>query len=413
MSQAPKKARHTGPAPLHGLLAEYDSPDALIRGAEKVRNAGFRDWDTFTPFPVHGIDGAMGIRPTILPWIILCGGLGGCTLALGFQWWANGVDYPFLISGKPFWSVPANIPITFELTVLFSALTAVFGMFALNKLPQPAHPLDLKERFARSTDDRFFVLVQASDPVFDERDTRTLLETSGATAVEDVPEDVKSESEMPRGILYVLLILAAASTIPFALAAYARESKTTTTRFDIVPDMDFQQKFKGQRMNTFFADKRADRLQIEGTVAVGELHDDDHLYAGKLNGVFARTFPPSIHIDQATMDRGRERFGIYCTPCHGQVGEGDGMVHQRALSLAEGTWVPPSNITDERLRVMPVGEIFNTITHGVRNMPAYGHQIPAEDRWAIILYVRALQKSRAAELKDLSEQERESLIRGG
>jgi mono/diheme cytochrome c family protein len=413
MSNAPKKLKHSGPPPLHGLLAEYDSPAALIKGAERVRNAGFRDWDTFSPFPVHGIDGAMGIRPTILPWIILCGGLAGCTVALGFQWWANGVDYPFLISGKPFWSVAANIPITFELTVLFSALTAVFGMLALNKLPLPSHPLDLKERFARSTDDRFYVLVQASDPVFDERDTRTLLEQSGAAVVEDVPEDVKSPSEMPRGILYVLLILAAASTIPFALAAYARESRSAKTRIHIVPDMDFQQKFKAQRMNTFFADRRADRPQEDGTIAVGELRDDDHLYAGKLNGGFARTFPPSIKIDQATMEHGRERFGIYCTPCHGQVGEGDGMVHQRALSLAEGTWVPPSNMTEERLRVMPVGEIFNTITHGVRNMPAYGKQIPTEDRWAIILYVRALQKSRAAELKDLSEQERESLIRGG
>src|SRR5215471_14043727 len=294
MSSEPKPKAHTGPAPLHGLLAEYENPAALIRGAEKVRNAGFRNWDTFSPFPVHGIDGAMGIKPTILPWIILGGGLTGCAPALGFQYSANGVDYPFLISGKPFWSVAANIPITFELTVLFSALTAVFGMLALNKLPLPAHPLDLKERFARATDDRFYVLVQASDPVFDERDTRTLLEQSGATAVEDVPEDVKSRSEMPRGILYVLLIIAAASTIPFAMAAYARESKTTKTRIHIVPDMDFQQKFKGQRMNPFFADKRSERPQLEGTIAVGELHDDEHLYAGKLNGGFARTFPPSI-----------------------------------------------------------------------------------------------------------------------
>jgi mono/diheme cytochrome c family protein len=398
---------------LHGLLAEYETPDALIRGAEKVRNAGFRDWDTYTPFPVHGIDGAMGIKPTILPWLILAGGITGCTLALGFQWWANGVDYPFLISGKPYWSVAANIPITFELTVLFSALTAVIGMLALNRLPLPFHPLDLKERFARSTDDRFYVFVQASDPAFDERDTRTLLEHSGAAAVEEVPEDVASETELPRGILYVLLIIAAASTIPFAMAAYARESKSPLPRHHIVPDMDFQQKFKAQRMNPFFADKRADRPQIEGTVAVGELHEDDHLYAGKVNGTFARTFPAAIKIDEATMNRGRERFGIYCTPCHGQVGEGDGMVHLRAASLAEGTWVPPSNMTEERVRLIPVGELFNTITNGVRNMPAYGHQIPPEDRWAIILYVRALQKSRAADLKDLSEQERESLIRGG
>ncbi len=399
----------SGDAPLHGLLAEYDSADALIKGAEKVRNAGFRDWDTFSPFPVHGIDAAMGVKPTILPWLVLAGGLTGCTVAVGFQWWANAVDFPFLISGKPFWSLPANIPITFELTVLFSALTAVFGMLALNKLPMPAHPLDLKERFARSTDDRFYVLVQASDPVFDEKDTRSLLETSGATAVEAVPEDVHSQAELPRGILYVLLILAAASTLPFAISAYARESRTPTPRFDIVQDMDFQEKYRAQRENDFFADKRADRPQVEGTVAWGELHDDQHLYAGKVNGSFARTFPDAIKIDAAAMARGKERFGIYCTPCHGQAGEGDGMVAQRAASLAEGTWVPPANITEERVRQFPVGQLFDTITNGVRNMPAYGRQIPPEDRWKIILYVRALQRSRSGTTHDLSAEERASL----
>jgi hypothetical protein len=153
MSDAPKKLPEE--ARLHGLLAEYESPAALKSAAEKVRNAGFRDWDTFSPFPVHGIDGAMGIKPTILPWLVLGGGIAGCSLALGFQWWANGIDYPFIISGKPFWSVPANIPITFELTVLFASLTAVFGMLGLNKLPLPAHPLDLSKRFDRATNDRF------------------------------------------------------------------------------------------------------------------------------------------------------------------------------------------------------------------------------------------------------------------
>jgi mono/diheme cytochrome c family protein len=404
-----KHVEEPGEAPLHGLLAEYKTPEDLKRAAEKVRNAGFKNWDTYTPFPVHGIDQAMGIRPTILPWLILGGGLTGCSLALGFQWWANGVDYPFLISGKPFWSVAANIPITFELTVLFSALTAVFGMLALNKLPQPAHPLDLSERFAKSTDDRFYVVVQASDPVFDEKETRTLLEQSGAVAVEAVPEDVKSKAELPRGLVYALLIIASASMVPFALTAWARESKMRHTRFHIVPDMDSQQKFKAQRENPFFADKRADRPQVEGTIAVGELHDDDHLYAGKLNGAFARTFPPSIKVDEGTMARGKERFGIYCTPCHGQAGEGDGMVAQRATALAEGTWTPPANLTEDRIRYMPVGEIFNTISNGIRNMPGYARQIPAEDRWAIILYLRAVQRARAASAEDLSEQERASL----
>ncbi|HVU06111.1 MAG TPA: quinol:electron acceptor oxidoreductase subunit ActD [Polyangiaceae bacterium] len=409
MSDETKQSSESGEAPLHGLLAEYETPAQLMAASEKVRDGGYRDWDTFTPFPVHGIESAMGVKSTILPWLVLGGGLTGCTVAVGFQWWANGVDYPFLISGKPFWSLPANIPITFELTVLFASLTAVFGMLALNKLPLPAHPLDLKERFARSTDDRFYVLVQASDPAFDEKETRALLEGTGAVAVEAVPEDVKSEAELPRGIVYVLLILAAFSTIPFALAAYAREAKSPLPRHHIVPDMDFQQKFKAQRENTFFADHEADRPQVEGTVAVGELHDDTHLYQGKEGGAYARTFPPSIAIEEATMQHGKERFGIYCTPCHGQVGEGDGMVNARATSLAEGTWVPPSNLTEDRLRVMPVGEIFNTITNGVRNMPGYGRQIPAEDRWAIILYVRALQRSRGASVQDLSGEERASL----
>jgi mono/diheme cytochrome c family protein len=146
-----------------------------------------------------------------------------------------------------------------------------------------------------------------------------------------------------------------------------------------------------------------------GTVAVGHLNEDDHFYRGRAGGGWARTFPAQVELNEETMARGKARFGIYCTPCHGQVGEGDGMVAQRAAALVEGTWVPPSNITEERLRVMPVGEIFNTVTNGVRNMPGYGRQIPAEDRWAIILYVRALERSRAASMADLSEQERASL----
>jgi mono/diheme cytochrome c family protein len=276
-------------------------------------------------------------------------------------------------------------------------------MLALNKLPHPSHALDFKERFHRSTQDRFFVVVQASDPLFDERDTKQLLESTGAVAVEGVPEDTTTPSEVPRGVLYALLILSAAATVPFALAAYARESKMDTPRIHIIRDMDFQQKFKAQRENDFFADHRADRPQIEGTIAYGQLNEDDHFYRGKLNNAWARTFPPQVPLTDATMARGRERFTIYCTPCHGQVGEGDGMVDARAKKIAETGWVPPSNITDERLRYMPVGEIFNTITNGVRNMPAYGKQVDAADRWAIIMYVRALQRSRAATTKDAPE----------
>jgi mono/diheme cytochrome c family protein len=409
MSDESKETTQPSGSQLHGLLAEYDTPRALLKAAEKVRDRGFRDWDTFTPFPVHGIDAAMGIKPTILPWIVLAGGLTGCLTAVTLQWWTNAYDYPYLISGKPFWSLPANIPVTFELTVLFSALCALGAMLALNKLPHPSHSLDRVKRFARVTDDRYYVLVQASDPLFDEEETRSLLNSSGAVAVEDVPEDTESPVELPRGLIYGLLILASLGTIPFALAAWGRETKSRTTRLHIIPDMDWQHKYKTQRANPFFEDGRAMRPQVEGTVAAGELNDDEHYHTGKVAGAWARTFPAQVKIDEATMARGKERFGVYCTPCHGQVGEGDGMVAQRATKLAEGTWVPPSNITEERLQYQPVGELFNTITNGIRNMPGYGRQIDVADRWAIIFYARALQRSRLASIQDVPEADRASL----
>jgi len=404
-SQAPAEK-----AALHGLLAEYTSPAALISASTKVREGGYRDWDTYTPFPVHGIDRAMGIKPTILPLIVLIAGLAGCAGAVLLQWWTNAFDYKWLVSGKPYWSFPANVPITFELTVLFASISCFVGMLLLNRLPRPAHPLDHVTRFARVTDDRFFLMIEASDPKFDLQSTQALLNGTGAVSIEQVQEDVSSPNVLPRSIMFTLLILGTAATVPFAVAALSRESTSQSPRFHIVPDMDFQTKYKAQRSNPFFADGRASRAPIPGTVAVGRLNDDDHFYRGKTSkGAFARTLPAQIKTDNATMQRGKERFGIYCTPCHAENGQGGGMVSLRAASLAEGSWVPPSNLTEERLVYQPVGELFNTISNGIRNMPAYGRQIKVEDRWAIILYLRALQRSQATSPRDVPEAERRAL----
>jgi mono/diheme cytochrome c family protein len=274
----------------------------------------------------------------------------------------------------------------------------------------PSHPLDRSRRFARVTNDRFFVLVQASDPKFDQREVTSLLQsTSPRGPVESLMEDVESPATIPRGVIYGLLILGSAATVPFALAALARVSTNDTPRVHIVPDMDFQQKFKTQRANAFFEDRRAMRLDVAGTVADGELRDDDHFYRGKVGGAFAKTFPEQVEVSMETMDRGREKFGIYCTPCHGVDGMGQGMVHERARSLMQGTCVPPTNLHDENLRYKPVGELFDGITRGIRNMPPYGRQIDTADRWAVVLYLRALQRSQAATLEDVPEGERGGL----
>lgn len=173
---------------LIGLLAEYQTVDDILKAARAVRRAGFTRWDVHSPFPIHGIDHAMGIKPTILPWLVLGGGLTGLTTAIWLQWYCNAYDYPFLISGKPIWSFPANIPVIFELTVLFSALTAVFGMLGLNRLPSLYNPLFKIERFRRATTDRFFLMIDASDNKFSEESTTRLLVDAGAKAIERVED---------------------------------------------------------------------------------------------------------------------------------------------------------------------------------------------------------------------------------
>jgi len=293
--------------------------------------------------------------------------------------------------------------------VLLSGLTALIGMLVLNNLPFPSHPLDFVRRFARATDDRFFLFVEAADPKFDEERTKTLIDGTHPHAVESVFEDRTTPNAIPVGIIYALVIMTVASAVPFALAAKARFTTSRTPRIHIIQDMDSQPKYKAQRENPVFSDGRSTRIPDEETVAVGELREDDHFYRGKDGGAFARTFPPAFRVDEAAMERGQQRFGIYCTPCHGFGGEGNGMVAKRAEELAQGTWTPPTNLTETRIRNMPVGELFNTITHGIRNMPAYGPQIPTSDRWAIILYLRALERSRAATLADLEPSERTGL----
>jgi hypothetical protein len=173
---------------LIGLLAEYPSVDQVLKAARAVRRAGFSRWDVHSPFPIHGIDYAMGIRPTVLPWIVLVGGITGLVSAILLQWYCNAYDYKFLISGKPIWSFPANVPIMFELTVLFSAFTAVFGMLGLNGLPRLYNPLFKSERFRRVTTDRFFIVIDSSDPKFNEQETTRLLTDAGALGVERVED---------------------------------------------------------------------------------------------------------------------------------------------------------------------------------------------------------------------------------
>lgn len=166
-----------------GVLAEYDSPSAVYEACKKIKSEGFKRFDSYTPFPVHGLDKAMGLGPSYLPWLVLIAGSSGAILALWFMIWASAYDYPLNIGGKPLFSIPAFIPITFEVTVLFSGLTAVFGMLVLNRLPTYYHPLFNIRNFAKVTDDSFFVMIESRDKKFDTNKVSEFLKNTHAKSV--------------------------------------------------------------------------------------------------------------------------------------------------------------------------------------------------------------------------------------
>ncbi len=244
----------------------------------------------------------------------------------------------------------------------------------------------------------------------------------------------------------LLALAVAASLVPFALVARSRSMKSGDPAPHLVFDMDFQPKFKSQKPNPMFADGRAMRPHIAGTLAREDLtlkneilNDPDHPRV--VNGSVA----PLVMADEATHDRimlgqqknakgvaeyiteipvpvtldfikrGQERFNIYCAPCHGYAGEGNGAVHQRAAdyqaagSNAASNWVQPNNLTDVDRVKLADGSIYNTITNGIRSMPRYDKQISVMDRWAIVTYVRALQRSAHGTMKDVPAEHRGDL----
>ena len=168
-------------------------------------------------------------------------------------------------------------------------------------------------------------------------------------------------------------------------------------------DMQDQPKYRPFRKSTFFGDERSARPQVAGTVGRGQLHEDNLLFSGKSGTVFADTFP--VPVDEALLRRGQERYRIYCSPCHGLLGRGDGMVVRRGYR-------PPSSFHVERLRAQPAGYFFDAISHGFGAMPDYAAQIPVRDRWAIVAYVRALQLSQNATVADVPADRRAQLAGG-
>jgi hypothetical protein len=171
---------------VYGIVAEFDTPEKLMEAAEQARHAGYRKMDAYTPFPVHGLSEAIGFHDVRMPWMIFAGGLLGAFIGYTLQWYTLSVDYPLNVGGKPLNSIPSFVPITFECTILFSALTAVFGMLALNRLPKPYHSIFNAPGFERASQDRFFLCIEAIDKQYNAAAIRDFLSRLNPLSVNEV-----------------------------------------------------------------------------------------------------------------------------------------------------------------------------------------------------------------------------------
>jgi len=276
---------------LIGLLAQFDDPDSLVNACNEARLAGYKSMDAYSPFPVHGIDPAIGIQRSLLPFLVFCVGFGACFVGLGMQYYTNAADwspifpgYAFKISGKPTFSLPANIPVTFEIIVLSSAFATFLGMWGLNKLPMFSNPLHRISRFKRATNDKFFLMIETKDENFNRSETESQLNKWGAVAIEECRQDL-TDNQLPSwvrlaGLLGVFLLM-----LPPVMIFRNMGMTNRHPRLHVVPDMDWQHKEKTQVLSPvmengdyLFTDERAMRKPVDGAIARGHLEIDSEMY---------------------------------------------------------------------------------------------------------------------------------------
>ncbi|MEO6050181.1 MAG: DUF3341 domain-containing protein [Pyrinomonadaceae bacterium] len=173
---------------LHGIMAEFDTATELVDAARLVRDAGYTKTDAFSPFPLHEIDEALGIKRSILPYLIFAGAITGLLSGLGLEYFVHVIEWPIIVGGRPAFSLPSFVPPAYELTILFAAFVAVFGMLFLNGLPSPYHPVFNVPRFALATREKFFLIIESADLLYDYEETRSFMSSLDAQEVFDVEE---------------------------------------------------------------------------------------------------------------------------------------------------------------------------------------------------------------------------------
>lgn len=373
---------------LFSITALFDIPDEIIHAAEEADKAGYTRFDVNTPYPVHGMDRAMRLKPSRLGVFALVFGLLGAFGGVAFMTWVTLVDYPLVIGGKPFWSWPAFVPIAFEVTVILASVLTVITMIVLYlKFPNNAHPLHDTLYMKRVSSDKFGITIQADDPKFDEREVRAFLGKMGGKDIAPIYFDVEELNHRQKLFNPKFFSVLAATAFVVSATTYVVFNKVLY--MEPFSWMSTQEKLKAQRPSELFKDGIGMRPPVEGTVARGFL---PYAFKGKPDEAGKDLVNPLLPTKEV-LERGKSQYLTYCSPCHGNFARGD--------SRLQGQFPNPPTLHSDKVRNWPDGNIYHVLTEGQNIMPSYTSQISREDRWAIVHYIRVLQRAHNAKESDL------------
>lgn len=373
---------------LYSITGLFNSADDIIKAAKAVAEKGYKKFDVNTPYPIHGMPEAMKLGGSKLGYAALVFGLSGTLAALLMTFWMSAVDYPLIIGGKPYFAFPKYVPIMFEVTVLAAAIgTVVTMLFFFFKFPNNAHPLHDTDYMKLVSSDKLGISIQAEDPLFDAEEVKRLFSELGAEQVGEIYYDEEEVNTSPKIFEKKFLTFLAVTAIVFSGVTYFALNKLMfMVPFDWMMEQD---KVVPQEVSTVFDDGFGMRPPIEGTISRGTI---PYPYYGKPEEAAEKMLNP-LDFTEANLDLGKNKYDIFCSACHGYFGEGD--------SRLRGQFPNPPSLHSEKVRNWSDGRIYHVIVEGQNVMPSYSSQLTREEKWATILYIRALQRSLNAKESDL------------
>lgn len=371
---------------LYGITALFNSPDQALQAAKKVADSGYKKFDLNSAYPLHGFENAMKLKSSKVGFVTLFLGFSGTAFILLLMGWMMAINYPMIVGGKPFFAFPAYIPITFEFTVLLGGVSTAVGMIAaFIGMPRESHPLHNTDYMKAVSLDKFGIVIESTDPKFEENKIFDFFKSLNPEKIEKVfyPKEISFPIFQPRFILFLIITAVFISGLTYL---------TLNKLMYIVPFnwMDQQAKLNPQEKSNFFRNEFGMRTPVEGTVARGFI---PYPFMGKPSPDVSLRNP--LLPTKEVLELGRKKFLTFCSPCHGNFAEGN--------SRLRGQFPAGPSLHTERAINFSDGYIYNYITNGGAVMPSYQDQITRNERWAIINYIRVLQRATDPKKSDFQE----------